>query len=160
MRIRPHLITSRYQYLPDLVAEHGSPLYDTKHETTVDPLTTVRVGANIFIKPKQMVYVLNHPTALSPHDENTPSILLPRFILHKDGNKRNILFENLKFSATSGRWTNDNRDPQRSSECIEAPSGVLIPKHLLATMPQEMLYDLGLAREDIYAEGVPNPRSE
>lgn len=159
MRTKAFPITSRYQYRPDLVAEHGSPLYDTKHARCIKPNTTVRVGSQI-LTPKQIVYVLNHPDARGTPEDVNPTIKLPIFLLHKDGNPMNILIENLKPSETSGRWTNDNRDPQRSSECIEAPSGVLIPKHLLATMPQEMLQDIGLAREDIYAEGVPNPRAE
>ena len=154
MKIRPFPIVTRYEYRPDLIPTTGSPLYDRKHERCIKPDSTVRVGSQ-YLKPKQIVYILHHPDARGTETEANPLIVLPLYLLPKDGDANNITIENLKPSGVSGRWTNTNRSVARSTECVEAADGTLVPKHLIPMMSAEQLEQFGLTLESIYEEGNP-----
>lgn len=154
MKIRPFPIVTRYEYRPDLIPATGSPLYDRKHERCIKPDSTVRVGSQ-YLKPKQIVYILHHPDARGTETEANPLIVLPLYLLPKDGDANNITIENLKPSGVSGRWTNTNRSVARSTECVEAADGTLVPKHLIPMMTPEQLEQFGLTLESIYEEGNP-----
>jgi len=130
MRTHTAAIHVRYAYDPHMVTEHGTPLYDQKTVRRIRPTTTVRIGEAYFT-PKQIVYILNHPSARPTPDAPNPYITIPPFILNIDGDPNNILFENLKASNTSRRWQGAR------SRFVEADNGALIPKHLIATMGPE-----------------------
>lgn len=149
MKTRPFPILARYEYRPDLIPEHGSPLYDRKHERTVKPNTTVRVGSQV-LTPKQIVYILHHPNARGTEADANPLITLPMYLIPKDGNPNNIRIENIRASNMSSRWGNTNRNPAHSTECIAAPDGTLIPKHLIAAMSPEELARFGLKPGDLF----------
>lgn len=155
MKIRPFPIVSRYEYRPDLIPTTGSPLYDRKHERCINPKSTVRVGTQ-YLKPKQIVYILNHPDARGTETEANPWLVLPMYLLPMDGNENNITIENLKPSGVSGRWTNTNRSVAKSTECVEAADGTLVPKHLIPMMTPEQLEQFGLTLESVYEEGNPH----
>ena len=143
MKTRPFAIVTRYDYRPDLIPEHGSPLFDRKHERTIKPNTTVRVGEQV-PTPKQIVYILHHPHARGTDTEANPLITLPMYLTPKDGNPNNIRIENLRASDVSSRWNDSNRNPAHSTARVTAPDGSQIPKHLIAIMTPEELARFGL----------------
>jgi hypothetical protein len=139
MKTHTATIHARYTYDPRMVTAHGTPLYDQKTARHIRPTATVRVGVTYFT-PKQIVYILNHPSAQPTPDTPNPYITIPPYILNIDGDPNNILFENLKTSDTSRRWAN--------SKYVEAANGALVPKHLLATMSEDDLERFGLTIEE------------
>lgn len=136
MKVHTFPILQRFTYDPAMVTEHNTPLYDKKQAKPVAPQTTVRVG-NRFLTPKQIVYILNvAPSLITPETPN-PECVLPRYILHRDHNPDNILFENLTEAERSRRW---------DSKLVEGvgPSGPMtVPKHLLQIMTDEDMARIG-----------------
>jgi len=137
MKTHTAAIHARYIYDPRMVTEHSTPLYDQKTARHIRPTSTVRVGATYFT-PKQIVYILNHPSAQPTPDTPNPYITIPPFILNIDRDPNNILFDNLQTSDTSRRW---------AGQYVEAANGALIPKHLIATMSEDDLKRFGLTIE-------------
>lgn len=145
MKVHIFRILHRYTYDPDLIAVHGTPLFDNKTSRPVKPDATVRVGAQ-YITPKQIVYILHRAKMLEildgPSDDPDPQITLPPFLLPKDGDPNNIRIENLKAATVNGRWAGRRK-------MIEASSGVMVPREFIGQMPQEMMDDLGIALRDM-----------
>jgi hypothetical protein len=140
MKTHTAIIHTRFSYDPRTIPEHGTPLFDRKGARPIKPTATVRVGASYFT-PKQIVYILNHPSARPTPDTPNPYITIPPYILPKDGDPDNILFENLKASNTSGRWAKHHK-------YVETENGALIPKHLIAAMGKDDRERFGLTIEE------------
>jgi hypothetical protein len=136
MKIHTFPVAARYRYDPALVPVHGSPLWDTKHDRTIPPTTTVRVG-NRILTPKQIVYILHQHPLLITEAEPNPVLTMPMYILNRDENPTNILIENLKPADTTRRWGN-----------VVTSSGAFVPKHLLVTMTAEDRARLGIPDEE------------
>lgn len=137
MKVRTFPIVSRYRYDPALVPTHGTPLWDTKHARPIPPTATVRFGTQYFT-PKQLVYILNkHPALVTPEEPN-PSLTMPRYILHRDDNPTNILYENLHAVDASRRWKN-----------AVTSSGALVPQHLLVMMSAEDRLRMGIHPNEV-----------
>jgi hypothetical protein len=134
MKTHTAAIHARYLYDPRMVTEHGTPLYDRKTARHIRPTTTLRIRG-VYFTPKQVVYILNHSSARPTPDTPDPFVTIPPFILNRDGDPNNILYGNLKASNVSRRW---------AGQYVEAKSGALIPKHLIAAMGPEDLKRFGV----------------
>jgi hypothetical protein len=122
-----------------MVAEYGTPLFVRKNTRPIKPTATVRVGVTYFT-PKQIVYILNHPSARPTPEVPNPFVTIPPFILNIDRDPNNILFENLKTSYKSRRW---------KSKYVVAASGALIPTHLVAIMGPDDFERFGLDPDNL-----------
>jgi len=94
---------------------------------------------------------------------HNPDNANPRYIRFKDGNPRNTRIENLYARNTHPRWEGYTKQVNAQfdeygrivipSACVEAATGALIPKHLIAAMGPEDLKRFGVtARQGVALE--------